>query len=352
MAGGFEYRDSYSYGVAVLLVLAGWLIDVLAIRYALGIATVTLLLWPSLHRRFRMTPAGTLILVCAVGLGIGIVWQLSGWGFSEQKLARAPNISFQRYALFWVEIDPDVYQLEAVIKLFNADNSAYLIDNVSFDNISFAYFQRGSMTWQRGFIQAGKAARVASDSYIEPGRPGYYRVEIPIKLYAHLIGGDLPAVYTFGNWNLQIGGQTVALAPRQTSTYRKSLSQSEWDDIQKSTSEIDVDALDYEKMPAPMGTGLDKNYLVFNPDRTAKIDDIWFAQTPSQKGDAGVMTFIRGKGEPPLDGGWIVLGHTYHEVWSDPKKLALYNSLYPPSADGKPKPFGVFAGQEAEMIGQ
>lgn len=63
------------------------------------------------------------------------------------------------------------------------------------------------------------------------------------------------------------------------------------------------------------------------------------------------MIFVRGQGEPPLEGGWVILGHTYKEVWSNPQKLALYNSLYPPEADGTPRPFGTFAGAEKEMMG-
>lgn len=74
----FEYKDSYNYGVAVLLALIGVWVDMIVIRYILAVFAGTFLLWPLLHRSFGMTPAVTLMLVCAVGFVGGGAWQLFG----------------------------------------------------------------------------------------------------------------------------------------------------------------------------------------------------------------------------------------------------------------------------------
>ena len=71
VSSNFEYKDSYSYGVAVALTLIGWAVDVLAVRCGLAIATATLLLWPTLHRRYKMSFAVTLMSVSAVALLVG-----------------------------------------------------------------------------------------------------------------------------------------------------------------------------------------------------------------------------------------------------------------------------------------
>lgn len=70
----FEYKDSYAYGFAVLLLLVGLVIDLLIVRCGLAIATITLLMWPTLHRRFGMSIPLALILVCGIGIIAGGAW--------------------------------------------------------------------------------------------------------------------------------------------------------------------------------------------------------------------------------------------------------------------------------------
>jgi hypothetical protein len=215
-----------------------------------------LILWgiPPFHDRVPIG-RGLLFIVVAAVIGTGVSWYLD----MSADIRRGPNISFQRYALFWVRLEPDVYQLKAVIKLFNTDNTPYLV-SVNFNNISFVPFPRGSMIIQQGFVQIRRNAQIEGDNYIEAGRPGYYPVEIPIKLYAH-VAGDMPVVFTFGQWRLQIGDQNVGIEPRQTSTYRNAVTPQEWDEIKRPNSKF-VDALDYQKMPGAPGTGPDQDYLV------------------------------------------------------------------------------------------
>lgn len=89
MPRNFEYKDSYGYSAAAGLALLGAFIDVLAVRLALGFAAVTLFAWPSLHRRFGMTPAITLLVVSAIGLVIGAGWV----GFDRLSASNQPDAS-------------------------------------------------------------------------------------------------------------------------------------------------------------------------------------------------------------------------------------------------------------------
>lgn len=295
------------------------------------------------------------IAVMAIGLCIfaaGAYWLHEIQNSHRDGAETGQHISFQKYALFWVEIEPGAYQLRAVVKLFNQDSTPYLINSIDFSNISIGVVPRGSTYLQNQIIQTGKVARIDGDNYIEAGKPGFFPVTLPVKFFAKQMGGSLPAIYTFGDWRLKIGNRPVAISPRRTSTYPTALTEKEWSVLLKTGSPIKIDDLDYEHMPPPPGAGPDENFLLFNPDRTARIDNVWFSATPYIEGAHGVMVFVRGRGEPPLDDGWVLLGKSYPEVWDDPEKLALYNSLYAPGADGKPRPFGMFAGEEKAIMGE
>lgn len=140
------------------------------------------------------------------------------------------------------------------------------------------------------------------------------------------------------------------VTPALYSAYKEAISTAEWDDLLKPQSKINIESFHYKRIPAaPAPNTTHKFYLIYSPDRSSTIDDPYIAQIPPVKGDAGIMTFIATRGSPPE--GWYILGRTYEEVWSDPEKLALYNSLVPPDQDGKPKAFGFFAGRENEMAG-
>ena len=76
----FEYKDSYSFGVAFLLALAAVWLDMVAVRIILLICAATFFIWPLVHKRFKMTFPATLVLVAGIALATGIIWQLSAYG--------------------------------------------------------------------------------------------------------------------------------------------------------------------------------------------------------------------------------------------------------------------------------
>lgn len=50
-----------------------------------------------------------------------------------------------------------------------------------------------------------------------------------------------------------------------------------------------------------------------------------------------------------LKDGWIALGDGFPNVWADPDKRAVYNSVYPPDEDGNPRPFAAAGARWDEL---
>lgn len=267
----------------------------------------------------------------------------------------SPKLSLQRAAIFYVSQGQDIFQLGMVIKLFNLDAVPYLIHGVTFSDITFNYTGRGSTVVSRAPFQIGDQAEVTEDNYIRAGDAASFKVLLPIKIgiNSEHSKGAPPEIITFGKWLVVIGDKTIPVEVRNYGIYEHLLSRADWDGLLKPGSAIDLDALQYKRQPAkPILTGPYGNYLIYNQDPSAVFDVFGWDAVPTQRNPQGAMTFIRGRGEPPLDSGWIVLGRTYQQVWTDSKKLALYNSIFAPDANGRPRPFGVFMGAEAEMMGR
>lgn len=70
----------------------------------------------------------------------------------------------------------------------------------------------------------------------------------------------------------------------------------------------------------------------------------------------GSMVWVSGPEEPPATEGMTVLGTSYAEVFGDPDRRALYDSVFPPGhydaeggfveTPGEERRFGMFAGRE------
>jgi hypothetical protein len=167
-----------------------------------------------------------------------------------------------------------------------------------------------------------------------------------------LVGGKTPDLVLRGGWRIVIVPRLLNVVPDRYYVHGDILSMQQWDDILTNRSTIDVEELHYRRIPnePPSGTK-DVNYLIYNSDRSATVDDPYFAQTGSIRKKSGALVFIRGKGRVPVEDGWVVLGNTYYEVWFDPTKRSLYLSFVPLGNDGFPQPFGFFAGAENEMLG-
>ena len=194
---------------------------------------------------------------------------------------------------------------------------------------------------------------VIEDNYIKPYAEGYYKKILPVRIQMKVMGGRSPEILFFSNWKIIFDNKDVEITPELFANNDDFISQDDWKNLLKPASKIDINNFAYKKLPeAPPQAGQITNYLLYSSYKSLKVDVFGFSTTSYIRNDSGVMVFIRGNGVPKLDDGWVVLGRTYAEVWSDPDKLRLYNSIYPPDKDGKPKPFELFAGAEKEMLGQ
>jgi hypothetical protein len=166
---------------------------------------------------------------------------------------------------------------------------------------------------------------------------------LPIKIEGSLDHPPPPGVVFVGQWSLLLGENTPTVDAEWFGTFDRVVTQQEWASLTRQGSAIDIEGISYQRLPPPLATDAPlTDTLLFNPDRSANYAVFGFATTPQARADAGTILFVRGKGDPPLDGGWSILGHSYEEAWRDPAKRALYNSIFPPDPDGKARMVGVF----------
>lgn len=262
-------------------------------------------------------------------------------------------LSFQKYALFWVRIEENIYQIGVVTKLFNPNNRPIQITGLVFNGRRWSFFPRGSYNVM-AMRQNGSHAELLEDNYLKPASDAYFKQLLPLKFEMRVNGGLMPELVLRGKWGVLLAdSRTEDIVPNVYSVHEQPISSGDWDNILKPQSPINVEALTYKPFPPEPGRSAQSAYyLVFNPDRSATISNPYYDHTPYFKGEAGVMTFIGASGILVLDPGWQILGRTYAEVWSDPVKLKLYNSIFPPEQDGLPRPFGFFAGAENTMAGK
>lgn len=247
-----------------------------------------------------------------------------------------------------MKLDKDIYQLGAVTKFFNFDDKPYPINGIILDIENWTFFPRGSYHLRPPLpLQNEDHAELLEDSYIKAKSEAYFKKRLPIKFDMTISGGDTPELVLRGKWSLKIDNRNILMEAPFYTVYPKGISKNEWNDLQKSQSKINIEDLHYKEIPErPPADAPIINYLLYNRDRSADIENPYFAKTNPASGDNGVMIFIRGSAALPENKGWVLLGHTYHEVWSNPEKLALYNSLHPPDENGLPRAIGFFAGIE------
>ena len=178
---------------------------------------------------------------------------------------------------------------------------------------------------------------------IRPASDTTFKMLLPIKIEGSLDHPPPPGVVFVGRWSLLLGKDTPAVDTEWFGTLDRVITQQEWASLARQGSAIDIEGIAYERLPPPAAADAPlMDTLLFNPDRSANYAVFGFATTPQARSHVGTILLVRGKGDPPLDGGWSILGHSYEEVWRDPAKYARYNSIFPPGPDGKPRMIGVF----------
>lgn len=158
-----------------------------------------------------------------------------------------PNISFQKFALFWVQTDKNVYQIGIVTKLFNEGDQSYLVNSLSFDSGNVKFIPRGGYYLQRMTAwQFPARVELIDDNFIKANDVAFIKVLLPIRYELIVQGGDMPDLELSGHWTIHLDKASQAISPRSYSAYGKILTEKQWEDLSKPKSPIQMDDLDYK----------------------------------------------------------------------------------------------------------
>jgi hypothetical protein len=317
----------------------------------------------------KMSPTIQIIIglfLVAFGATLGIFGTyLTNRGLTNRGLTnrgiernREPNkedtldISLQKVSIFHVEVDKDFYQLGVVLRFLNLDDKPLLIESIHYENLDYTLTPRSSLHFHKIYRYQNKG-EIIENNYVKANDISEIKFLLPMKLNITILHKTPPEIIFFGDWDIEIKETRIGIKSDFYGNYDKTISLNDWNMLLKPSSEIDPENIKFKRSPKKISkTGPDYYYLMFNPDRSSKIEIYGFHNTSYVKNKNGVMVFLMGKGEPPLYNGWVILGNTYSEVWRDQAKLQLYNSVHPPGKDGKPKMFGTFSGHSKLMLGK
>lgn len=251
--------------------------------------------------------------------------------------------------VYVVEVDKDMYQIGLITEIANLDGEAHLLKRISFTGGTIDIAGRG-----QAHIRKLHNVKVYGESikefFIKPHDKIFSRILIPMKIEMTIDHQPPPEIIFLGKWLLSLEKETIEVYPKYYGNFDRSITENEWNNLLDGGEKDKLLNISLHLIPKHINiSGPSKNYLIYNPDSSEKLNIYPFAKTAIVKNKKGQMTFIRGSGEPLLEDGWVVLGNTYQDVWKDSQKLELYNSIYPTNEDGSPRPFGVFAGLEKEM---
>ena len=248
-----------------------------------GLASVSIVL--TLHIAWVRLRTWGLRMGPLIGLAIGfsIVLGSAIWGFrvwAPQADIATNRVSFQKYAVFWVELDKDIYQLGVVAKFFNVGDEPHLVKGLiltdAANNWSFA--PRGGYTIRR-IVGNLDSAELLEDNYIKAGSEAYFKKLLPIKIDMTIIGGDTPEFILRGKWTLLLDSQKYEAQTPLYAVFKSVVSHAQWDALLKSQSNIKIDDLVYKRIPKkPPRDAPSLSYLVYNQDRSATIENPYFGQ--------------------------------------------------------------------------
>jgi hypothetical protein len=294
--------------------------------------------------------AGALMAAAGAVLGIfGGYVAKQGWDAFTTEKAPA-NISLQSVTSFHVKVSEGVYRVGVILKLFNMSERPYLLSSIRY-GVAEVRGRGPSFHYKQQPIGRDPATVPIQNNYLKGGAEGEFKLLLPLTLFSDDMQPPGPLVVFSGPWTFYASGKEVSATPQFIGTYEGILSKTEWDRLGTGITAVNLASVDYRPPPTP-SSHPPRFLLLFNPDRSAQIDSLGIEHTQIVTAEPGAMTFVITRSPLPAGTGWQVLGSTYAEVWDDPQKRALYNSIYPPAPDGEPRPFGVFAGAEDQMFGK
>jgi len=159
-----------------------------------------------------------------------------------------PDISFQKFSLFWVEVEKEKFQLGIVAKLFNTENKSYLLEGMTFQRVAWAMHPRGGY-YIRRYAEFPDQFEIMEDNFIKGNDVGYYKKLLPIFIEATIVGGSLPDFVFIGHWNLLIKKRSFLINPLYYTCFEDAISVEQWNSLLKPKSNINIENLNYSKLP-------------------------------------------------------------------------------------------------------
>jgi hypothetical protein len=253
-------------------------------------------------------------------------------GAEKAKNAEILNIFLEKVTVFYIAQESDFYQIGVVLRFFNKDASPHLLTDVVIDPVLFQWGGEGGAWMQKIFI-TGISATNNDDFAIRSGEYRDVKIMLPIKFALKLMGSIPPEIIFLSPFSLQFKDIEKLVSGVRPISYGNAgapISLSEWGNLLKSNGGLETRNITYKRTPLEFdSSGRSIDYILYNPDASAKIEIYGFDRTDYRKNKDGVLVMLKGRGRPVIDSGWMLLANTYDQLMHNADALSLYKSIIP-----------------------
>jgi hypothetical protein len=153
------------------------------------------------------------------------------------------QIEIEKFAVFWVQISKNNYQIGIVAQLWNRGTWNYEIKGLSFDSMtSWTLVPRGGYLWRR-YEQSPDHIEFVENNDLPAGGKQTIPKLLDMKFDFSVVGGVMPDFIIAGQWKLLSDRGDVFIEPRCYLTYENPVSVEEWNQIDRPNSKIRLDNL-------------------------------------------------------------------------------------------------------------
>ena len=156
------------------------------------------------------------------------------------------NIVMRRIAFFWVQIEPDVYEIGAVIRLANLSGRTTVLKSVRLDPVTPLLYEEGQ-TQLRGVVLTGSLPAIVDDAVLNASADVSYKFLLPTRLSADL--DHLPAakVRFVGDWKLVLRSGERSVEPEYIGTFERPVSLTDWRTLNAFEPSVSGQAISFQK---------------------------------------------------------------------------------------------------------
>ncbi len=206
--------------------------------------------------------------------------------------SRIAHIALERIVFFYVQLDADTYQIGVVVRLYNQDAQPRLLTALDFAPFSFQMAGRGSAHLQKFFL-TGLTATNSGSLAVSPSSYAELKFLLPLKWQLKLNGPQAPDLVPLSPLSLVFDGDVQVLSSVGShfyANYPRPVTSEEWQLLLGPRSQLRLDELPVENTPQALpANAANKQYILFNRDRTATIYQHGFQATDYRRNENGVV---------------------------------------------------------------